>query len=205
MEVKKVTTLAQEFSKGIFKENPTFRLVLGMCPTLAVTLSAINGFGMGISALFVLVCSNIAISALRNVIPAKVRMPAYILIIATFVTIVDMVLKAYAATLHEALGIFIPLIVVNCIIMGRAEAFARKNTVGRSVIDALGMGIGFTLSLTVLGIIREIFGAGSIFNIQIMGTAFEPMGILATPPGAFITLGVMLGLVNYMFKRLGIE
>jgi electron transport complex protein RnfE len=205
MEVKKVTTLAQEFSKGIFRENPTFRLLLGMCPTLAVSITAINGFGMGVSALFVLLCSNIVISALKDIIPAKVRIPAYILIIATFVTIVDMVLNAYAAALHEALGIFIPLIVVNCIILGRAEAFARKNTIGRSVIDALGMGIGFTLSLTVLGIIREIFGAGSIFNIQIMGTAFEPMGILATPPGAFITLGVMLGLVNYMFKRLGIE
>jgi electron transport complex protein RnfE len=205
VEVKKVTTLAQEFSKGIFKENPTFRLLLGMCPTLAVTLTAINGFGMGISALFVLLCSNIVISALKDVIPAKVRMPAYILIIATFVTIVDMVLNAYAPALHEALGIFIPLIVVNCIIMGRAEAFARKNTIGRSVIDALGMGIGFTLSLTVLGIIRELFGAGSFFNIQIMGTAFEPMAVLATPPGAFITLGIMLGLVNYMFKRLGIE
>ncbi|HHT46643.1 MAG TPA: electron transport complex subunit E [Firmicutes bacterium] len=200
-----MTTLAQEFSKGIFKENPTFRLLLGMCPTLAVTLTAINGFGMGISALFVLLCSNIVISALKDVIPAKVRMPAYILIIATFVTIVDMVLNAYAPALHEALGIFIPLIVVNCIIMGRAEAFARKNTIGRSVIDALGMGIGFTLSLTVLGIIRELFGAGSFFNIQIMGTAFEPMAVLATPPGAFITLGIMLGLVNYMFKRLGIE
>ncbi|MGI6319303.1 MAG: electron transport complex subunit RsxE [Dethiobacteria bacterium] len=200
-----MTTLAQEFSKGIFRENPTFRLLLGMCPTLAVSITAINGFGMGVSALFVLLCSNIVISALKDIIPAKVRIPAYILIIATFVTIVDMVLNAYAAALHEALGIFIPLIVVNCIILGRAEAFARKNTIGRSVIDALGMGIGFTLSLTVLGIIREIFGAGSIFNIQIMGTAFEPMGILATPPGAFITLGVMLGLVNYMFKRLGIE
>ena len=200
-----MTTLAQEFSKGIFKENPTFRLLLGMCPTLAVTLTAINGFGMGISALFVLLCSNIVISALKDVIPAKVRMPAYILIIATFVTIVDMVLNAYAPALHEALGIFIPLIVVNCIIMGRAEAFARKNTIGRSVIDALGMGIGFTLSLTVLGIIRELFGAGSFFNIQIMGTAFEPIAVLATPPGAFITLGIMLGLVNYMFKRLGIE
>ncbi len=200
-----MTTIAQEFSKGIFKENPTFRLVLGMCPTLAITVSATNAFGMGISALVVLVLSNIAISVLRNVIPAKVRMPAYILIIATFVTIIDLVLNAYAKPLHEALGIFIPLIVVNCIIMGRAEAFARKNTVIRSVVDALGMGIGFTLSLTVLGIIRELIGAGSFFNIPIMGTAFEPMAIFATAPGAFITLGIMLGLVNYMFKRLGIE
>lgn len=200
-----MTTIAQEFSKGIFKENPTFRLLLGMCPTLAVSVTAINGFGMGLSALFVLLCSNIVISALRNVIPNKVRIPAYILIIATFVTIVDMVLNAYLPDLHKALGIFIPLIVVNCIILGRAEAFARKNNITRSIIDALGMGIGFTLALTILGIIRELFGSGSIFGAKIMGTAFEPMGILATPPGAFITLGVMLGLVNFIFKRLRIE
>ncbi len=200
-----MSSLAQEFSKGILKENPTFRLLLGMCPTLAVTLSAINGFGMGVSALVVLLCSNIAISALRNFIPNKVRIPAYILIIATFVTIVDMVLNAYAPELHGALGIFIPLIVVNCIILGRAEAFARKNGVGRSIIDALGMGVGFTISLTVLGIIRELFGAGSIFGVNIMGTSFEPMGLLASPPGAFITLGVLLGLFNFAFKRLGIE
>jgi len=200
-----VTTIAQEFSKGIFKENPIFRLLLGMCPTLAVSVTATNGFGMGLSALFVLLCSNIVISALRNVIPNKVRIPAYILIIATFVTIVDMVLNAYLPDLHKALGIFIPLIVVNCIILGRAEAFARKNNIGRSIIDALGMGIGFTVALTILGIIRELFGSGSIFGFEVMGTAFEPMGILATPPGAFITLGVMLGLVNYLFKRLRIE
>lgn len=200
-----MTTIAQEFSKGIFKENPIFRLLLGMCPTLAVSVTAINGFGMGLSALFVLLCSNIVISALRNVIPNKVRIPAYILIIATFVTIVDMVLNAYLPDLHKALGIFIPLIVVNCIILGRAEAFARKNNIGRSIIDALGMGIGFTAALTILGIIRELFGSGSIFGFEVMGTAFEPMGILATPPGAFITLGVMLGLVNYLFKRLRIE
>jgi len=200
-----VTTIAQEFSKGIFKENPIFRLLLGMCPTLAVSVTATNGFGMGLSALFVLLCSNLVISALRNVIPNKVRIPAYILIIATFVTIVDMVLNAYLPDLHKALGIFIPLIVVNCIILGRAEAFARKNNIGRSIIDALGMGIGFTVALTILGIIRELFGSGSIFGFEVMGTAFEPMGILATPPGAFITLGVMLGLVNYLFKRLRIE
>ena len=200
-----MTTIAQEFSKGIFKENPIFRLLLGMCPTLAVSVTATNGFGMGLSALFVLLCSNLVISALRNVIPNKVRIPAYILIIATFVTIVDMVLNAYLPDLHKALGIFIPLIVVNCIILGRAEAFARKNNIGRSIIDALGMGIGFTVALTILGIIRELFGSGSIFGFEVMGTAFEPMGILATPPGAFITLGVMLGLVNYLFKRLRIE
>ncbi|MEW5920086.1 MAG: electron transport complex subunit E [Bacillota bacterium] len=200
-----MTTLAQEFTKGIFKENPIFRLLLGMCPTLAVTISAINGLGMGIAALFVLLGSNIVISLLRNLIPARVRIPAYILIIATFVTIVDMVLNAYTPDLHAALGIFIPLIVVNCIILGRAEAFARKHDVGRSIIDALGMGIGFALSLTILGIIRELFGAGTVFGAHILGTAFQPMAILGTPPGAFITLGVLLGLFNYLFKRLGIE
>jgi len=200
-----LTTLAQEFSKGILKENPVFRLLLGMCPVLAVSITAVNGFGMGVAALFVLLCSNIVISLFKGFIPARVRIPAYILIIATFVTIVDMVLNAYASGLHEALGIFIPLIVVNCVILGRAEAFARKNTLSRSIIDALGMGIGFTLSLTFLGIIRELFGAGSIFNIEVMGAAFQPMMLLATAPGAFITLGIMLGLFNLIFKRLGIE
>ncbi len=200
-----MSTLAQEFSKGIFKENPTFRLLLGMCPTLGVTTLAFYGFGMGVSTLFVLLCSNIVISVLRNAIPAKVRIPAYILIIATFVTIVDMVLKAFVPDLHGALGIFIPLIVVNCIILGRAEAFARKNNVGRSIIDALGMGMGFTISLTVLGIIRELFGSGSIFGVNILGTSFQPMGLLSSPPGAFITLGILLGLCNFAFKRLGIE
>ncbi len=200
-----MTTLAQEFTKGIFKENPLFRLLLGMCPTLAVTISAINGLGMGIAATFVLLCSNIVISALRSIIPNRVRIPAYILIIATFVTIVDMVMNAYAPDLHAALGIFIPLIVVNCIIMGRAEGFARKHDVGRSIIDALGMGVGFALSLTILGAIREIIGAGTLFGANIMGTAYQPMMLLGSPPGAFITLGVLLGLFNYLFKRLGVE
>ncbi|NLX90732.1 MAG: electron transport complex subunit E [Firmicutes bacterium] len=200
-----MSTLAQEFSKGLLKENPTFRLLLGMCPTLAITTSAFFGFGMGVSVFFVLLCSNIVISVIRNFVPDKVRMPAYILVIATFVTITDMVLNAFVPELHKALGIFIPLIVVNCIIMGRAEAFARKNNVIRSILDALGMGVGVTMSLTLVGIIRELFGAGSIFGYNIMGTAFEPMGVLATPPGAFITLGILLGLFNYAFKRLGIE
>ena len=200
-----MSTLAQEFSKGLFKENPTFRLILGMCPTLAITTSAFFGFGMGISVLVVLLGSNIVISAVRNIIPDKVRMPAYILIIAAFVSMTDMLLNAFVPELHKALGIFIPLIVVNCIIMGRAEAFARKNNVIRSILDALGMGVGVTMSLTLVGIIRELFGAGSIFGFNIMGTAFEPMGVLASPPGAFITLGILLGFFNYAFKRLGIE
>ncbi|MGI5822707.1 MAG: electron transport complex subunit RsxE [Dethiobacteria bacterium] len=200
-----MTTLTQEFSKGIVQENPVFRLVLGMCPTLAVTVSAMNALGMGVSVIAVLLCSNIVVSAVRNVVPAKVRIPAYIMIIATFVTIVEMVLSAFAPELFDALGIFIPLIVVNCIILGRAEAFARKNTIGRSVIDALGIGLGYTLSLTLLGVIRELFGTGSILGYPVMGTAFEPMGVLAVAPGAFITLGILLGLFNYLFKRLGIE
>lgn len=200
-----MTTLAQEFSKGILKENPVFRLLLGMCPVLAVTISAINGLGMGMAVLFVLLCSNIVVAALRHLIPARVRIPAYILVIATFVTIVDMMMSAYAPDLHAALGIFIPLIVVNCIILGRAEGFARKNGIGRSIIDALGMGVGFTLSLTLLGVIRELIGAGTIFDVNIMGTAFQPMGLLGSPPGAFITLGVLIGLFNYLFKRMGIE
>jgi electron transport complex protein RnfE len=200
-----MSTLAQEFSKGIFKENPTFRLLLGMCPTLAITTTAFFGFGMGVSVLAVLLCSNIAISAVRNLIPDKVRMPAYILIIAAFVSATDMLLNAYLPDLHKALGIFIPLIVVNCIIMGRAEAFARKNNVVRSIMDALGMGVGVTISLTLVGTIRELFGAGSIFGFNIMGSSFEPMMLLASPPGAFITLGILLGLCNFAFKRLGIE
>ena len=200
-----MTTMSQEFSKGIFKQNPVFVQLLGMCPILAVTITAINGFGMGIAAMFVLLCSNIVVSLIRNVVPARVRIPAYILVIATFVTITDLVLNAFMPALHNALGIFIPLIVVNCMIMGRAEGFARKNTLGRSVIDALGVGIGFTLALTVLGIVRELLGAGSIFGANIMGTSFEPMALFASPPGAFIALGILLALFNYTSKKMGIE
>lgn len=200
-----MTTLAQEFTRGLLKDNPVFRLILGMCPTLAVTVSAINAVGMGVSVIIVLLCSNIVISAIRHLVPDKVRIPAYIMVIATFVTIVEMLLKAFTPDLFEALGIFIPLIVVNCIILGRAEAFARKNTIGRSIIDALGIGLGYTISLTLLGVIRELFGAGSIFGYPLMGSAFEPMGVLAVAPGAFITLGVLLGLFNYLFRRWGIE
>lgn len=200
-----MTTIAQEFTRGVVKDNPVFRLILGMCPTLAVTTSVVNALGMGVSVIAVLLGSNIVVSAIRNIVPNKVRIPAYIMVIATFVTIVEMTLNAFAPELFEALGIFIPLIVVNCIILGRAEAFARKNTIGRSIIDALGIGIGYTISLTLLGLIRELFGAGCILGYPIMGAAFEPMGVLAVAPGAFITLGILLGLFNYLFKRLGIE
>lgn len=200
-----MTTISQVFTKGIIAENPVFRLLLGLCPVLAVTMTAINGFGMGIAALFVLLCSNIVVSLIRGVVPPRVRIPAFILIIATFVTIVDLVLNAFAPGLHEALGIFIPLIVVNCMIMGRAEAFARKNTVGRSIVDALGMGIGFTLALTVLGIVREVLGMGTAFGVDITGAAFEPMALFASPPGAFIALGILLLVFNLIIKRLGLE
>ncbi len=200
-----MATMTQEFSKGILKENPVFRLLLGLCPVLAVTATAINGFGMGIAATFVMLCSNIVVSLIRNVVPPRVRIPAYILVIATFVTVTDLVLNAFIPSLHAALGIFIPLIVVNCMILGRAEGFARKNNLGRSIIDALGMGVGFTISLTVLGMFRELLGAGTLFDVNITGTAFEPMVVFATPPGAFIALGILLLLFNVIYKKMGIE
>ncbi len=200
-----MTTLTQEFSKGIIKQNPVFVQLLGMCPILAVTITATNGFGMGIASMFVLLSSNIVVSFIRNVVPPRVRIPAYILVIATFVTITDLVLNAFLPSLHAALGIFIPLIVVNCMIMGRAEGFARKNTLGRSVIDALGMGIGFTLALTILGIVRELLGAGSIFGANIMGSSFEPMALFASPPGAFIALGILLAIFNYFYRKFGVQ
>ena len=158
----------QVFTNGILKENPTFGLVLGMCPTLATTTSAINGMSMGLATMFVLVCSNVVISLLKNLIPDKVRIPAFIVVIATFVTIVQLVMQAYVPALYETLGLFIPLIVVNCIVLGRAEAFAAKNSVGLSVLDGLGMGIGFTLSLTVLGCLREFLGTGIVRQIGLL-------------------------------------
>ena len=203
--MKQLATLTQEFTKGIVKENPILRLILGTCPTLAVTTTAFFGFGMGVSALAVLLGSNIVIAALRKIIPDKVRIPAYIIVIATFVTIVDMVLKAFVPALYAALGIFIPLIVVNCIILGRAEAFARKNGVLPSIFDALGMGVGYCLALTIMGSFREIIGAGTFFGHSVFGAGFQPMLLFASPPGAFITLGCFLALVNYLCKRFGIE
>ncbi len=200
-----MSTIAQQFYSGILKENPVFRLLLGMCPVLAVSATAINSLGMGLAATFVLLCSNIVISAVRSYIPSRVRIPSFILVIATFVTIVDMTLNAFLPDLHDALGIFIPLIVVNCMIMGRAEAFARKNAIFRSIVDAIAVGLGFTIALTLLGIVREVLGNGTIFEVNITGTAFEPMIVFATPPGAFIALGVMLALFNYLFKRFNID
>jgi electron transport complex protein RnfE len=186
----------RELLKGLWSENPTFRLVLGMCPTLAVSTSAQNGLGMGLASTFVLFCSNAVISALRNFIPSKVRIPAFVVAIATFVTIVDLVMNGYFHALHKSLGLFIPLIVVNCIILGRAEAFASKNPVWYSFIDGLGMGIGFTLALIVIGSIRELLGNGTIFGVTLFGPGYLPLILMILPPGAFIVLGFMLGLMN---------
>lgn len=184
------------FINGILNENPTFRLVLGTCPTLAVTTSATNGVGMGLAVTFVLIFSNIFISLLKKFIPNKVRIPAFIVVIATFVTMVQMIMQAFVPSLYEALGIFIPLIVVNCIILARAEAFASKNSVVASAVDGLGMGLGFTLALTLIGIIRELIGSGCIFGMNILGAGYEPMLLLVLAPGGFITFGLLLGIIN---------
>ena len=187
---------------GIVTENPTFRLVLGMCPTLAVTTQAINGIGMGIAATFVLVFSNLVVSLLRNLIPEKIRIPSFIIIIATFVTIVDLLMQAFFQSLYGALGLYIPLIVVNCIIFARAEAFAFKNPPLASAFDGLGMGIGFTLALTLLAAIREILGAGTLFGISLFGASFEPALLFVLAPGGFLSLGVLLILVNQITRKL---
>lgn len=187
-------------TNGILKENPTFALVLGMCPTLATTTSAINGMSMGLATLFVLVCSNVVISLLKNLIPDKVRIPAFIVVIATFVTMVQLVMQAYLPAIYEVLGLFIPLIVVNCIVLGRAEAFAAKNSVGLSALDGIGMGLGFTLSLTVLGVIREFLGAGTVFGFQIYNSQFASL-IFVLAPGAFIALAYMMAAVNKLQKK----
>ena len=187
-------------TNGILKENPTFALVLGMCPTLATTTSAVNGMSMGLATLFVLVCSNVVISMLKNLIPDKVRIPAFIVVIATFVTMVQLVMQAYLPAIYDVLGLFIPLIVVNCIVLGRAEAFAAKNTVGLSALDGLGMGLGFTLSLTVLGVIREFLGAGTVFGLQIYSSQFAAL-IFVLAPGAFICLSYLMAIVNKLQKK----
>ena len=186
------------FSNGLLKENPSLRLVLGTCPTLAVTTLAVNGLGMGLAATFVLVCSNIAISALRKIIPDKVRLPAYISVIATFVTVLQMLVKAFVPALDSALGIFLPLIVVNCIILGRAEMFASKNSIGLSALDGLGMGLGFTGTLVVMGSVREVLGAGTLFGVQVMPAAVDPMTVFITPPGGFFVFGCLMALVIWI-------
>ncbi len=186
---------------GILTENPTFRLVLGTCPTLAVTTSAINGLGMGAAATFVLLGSNVVISALRKFIPDKVRIPSFIVIICMFVTMVQLLMQAYLPSLYESLGIFLPLIVVNCIILGRAEAFASKNPVAASAADGLGMGIGFTLALTLMGCIRELLGNGTVFGASLLGASYQPMLLMILPAGGFLVFGLLLGIINALSNR----
>lgn len=186
---------------GIVKNNPTFKLVLGMCPTLAVTVSVTNGLGMGLSTLVVLLCSNILISALREVIPDQVRIPCYILIVATFVTIIEMVLRKYIPDLYSSLGMFIPLIVVNCIILGRAEAFASHNGVLASAVDGISMGLGFTISLTILSFCRELLGAGQLFGVQILGDWFPALSIFVQPAGGFLMLGLLMAAFNAIYAK----
>lgn len=198
---EKKSNLRGVFVNGILNENPTFRLVLGVCPTLAATTSATNGLGMGLAATFVLLGSNIVISLLRNLIPDKVRIPAFIVVISTFVTIVQMLIQAYVPALYDALGLFIPLIVVNCIILARAEAFAAKNPVLLSAADGLGMGLGFTSALILIGSIREILGSGTIFGSAIFGPSFEPMLLAVMAPGGFIVFGLVLGIINTIVNR----
>lgn len=188
----------KELTKGIYVENPIFRIVLGMCPALAVSTSVNNALGMGAAATFVLLCSNIIISMIRKGVPSKIRIPIFIVVIATFVTLVEMTMEAYMPALFKALGIFVPLIVVNCIILGRAEAFACKNGVWYSILDAIGMGIGFTLALTLIAIIREILGNGTFNGIPLFGLNFEPMLLMILAPGGFITMGLLLALSNYI-------
>jgi electron transport complex protein RnfE len=194
-------SLVQEFTKGLWTDIPPFRLVLGLCPTLAVTKAFSTGLGMGAALTFVLVCSNVLVSLLRTIIPSKVRVPCFIIIIATFVVIVELVMQAFTYPLFLTLGIFIPLIVVNCIVLGRAEAFASKNGVGASIADGLGMGIGFTLSLSVLGSIREIFGAGTWNGMELFGPSFQPFTFMVEAPGAFVCLGLLLGVMNLVGKK----
>lgn len=194
---KKLKTL----TSGLIADNPIFVQLIGMCPTLGVTTSATNGFAMGLATTIVLLGSNVVVSALKKVIPDKIRIPSFVVIIATFVTVIGMMLKAFLPELDKTLGIFIPLIVVNCLILGRAEAFASKNSVSDSALDGIGMGLGFTLALTILGIVREVLGSGSVFGVNILGAAYKPALIMILPPGAFFALGLIIGLINFMNKR----
>lgn len=191
----------KELTKGIYKENPIFRLALGLCPVLAVSTSINNALGMGMAATFVLLCSNIIVSLVRKGVPPKIRIPVFIVIIAAFVTLVEMVMEAYQPALFKSLGIFVPLIVVNCIILGRAEAFASRNGVGYAILDAIGMGIGFTAGLMVIAAFRELLGDGKLLGFPIMPSSYEPVIIMILAPGAFITMGLLLALSNYIDSR----
>ncbi len=195
----------ENLTRGIIKENPIFVMMLGMCPTLGVTTSAANGLGMGLATLFVLILSNCAISLVKNLIPGTIRIPSYIVIIATFVTVVDMLMAAYLPALHARLGIFIPLIVVNCLILGRAEAFASKNNVKQSFLDAVGMGLGFALALTILGTVREVLGAGSIFGWSFLAEGSDTVLLFIMPPGAFLALAGLILILNAYKAKQGIK
>ncbi|MBN1299901.1 MAG: electron transport complex subunit E [Melioribacteraceae bacterium] len=199
--MKKEVSLIKEFTKGLWENNAVFKQVLGMCPTLAVTVSAVNGIAMGLATTFVLVFSSLIISTIRKLIPAQVRIASYIVVIATFVTIVDLIMKAQFPDLSKSLGPYIPLIVVNCLILGRQEAFSSKNNVGRSVLDALGMGTGFILALFMLGGIREILGSRTLLGMQVMPGAYEPWLVMILPAGAFLTLGLIMGYLNNITAR----
>ena len=196
-------SIGKVFFNGILNENPTFRLLLGMCPTLAISTAASQGLGMGLATTFVLVFSNLVISLLRNVIPEKVRIPSFVVVIATFVTIIDLIIKAFLPSMSSSLGIYIPLIVVNCIIFARAESFAFKNPPLLSIFDGLGMGLGFTGALTILSAVREIIGSGKLFGTMVMTAAYKPMSIIISPAGGFITLGILILVVNAIVN--GIE
>jgi electron transport complex protein RnfE len=196
-------TMKSVFFNGLITENPTFRLVLGACPTMAVTTSATNGVGMGAAASFVLIGSNVVISLLRNFIPDKIRIPSFIIVICTFVTMVQMFMNAFLPALYQSLGIFLPLIVVNCIILARAEAFASKNTVLHSAMDGVGMGIGFTIALTLIASIRELLGNGTLFGAQVFGAGYQPMLLLILPAGGFIVYGLLLAVFNAVSMRIG--
>jgi electron transport complex protein RnfE len=195
-------TLLERLKAGILIDNPTFMQVLGMCPTLAVTTSAQNAVGMGLATTAVLICSNTVISLLRRCIPSKIRIPAFVVIIASFVTMIDLLLQAYIPALHAQLGLFLPLIVVNCLILGRAEAYASKNKVIPSLFDGLGMGLGFTLALTAIGTVREILGAGSLFGISVMPATYEPAIIMILAPGAFFTLAILMAILNAIINAI---
>ncbi|MFA4983696.1 MAG: electron transport complex subunit E [Candidatus Omnitrophota bacterium] len=192
----------KEFARGIFRENPTFVLVLGLCPTLAVSVSVINGIGMGIAATFVLLGSNIIIAMIKNLIPERIRIPCFIVVIATFVTIAEMAMKAYSPALNRSLGIYVPLIVVNCMVLGRAEAYAKKSGIASSFFDGLGMGVGFTWALVLISAIREFFGSGQLMGHTIF-KGFEPAFVLSMPPGALLVIGLLLGFFNVLKQRKG--
>lgn len=193
--------LSRVFYNGLINENTIFVQAIGLCALLAVTTSATNGLAMGIAVTIVTIGSNIVVSLLRKFIPDKIRIPAFIVVIATFVTMVDLFMKAYAPTIYKALGIFIPLIVVNCMILGRAESFASKNSLLPSIVDGLGMGLGYTIATTLLGVLRELIGAGSLFGISLFGPNFEPAIMFIMPPGSFILLGIMMGIFNYLRRK----